>query len=388
MSPSLSAYLNLLRFTAALAVYISHAQYFSKYRIPYVGNLGSEAVFVFFVLSGLLITFSGIKQPNGGAFLRARLTRLWSVCLPALALTVVADTIGQQISLAAYSPMQPYNTIKWVASLGANALFLNQIWSLNIFAGTNGPFWSLSYEFWYYMIFAAGFYFSGRKRVIVLATAALIAGPAILIGLPIWLMGAALYFAIARNRGSAIVGWSCWIGSLAAAAAFSMLDIGPALAKAFPTVAAGAKWKVDFWPESYLIGTLVALNIYGFALIGDSLDAVLGAVSRLIRIGADTSFGLYLFHYPLMYLVKAALFGIGLTNGTAFVGIIYVVPFLIAAPFALLCEKHKSVAGKLVDFIFSLANALKRKPVQDNFPTPTDTPLYDSTATGLNDERL
>lgn len=381
MNVSLSAYLNLLRMLAALAVYLDHGQNFTKYRIPYVGNMGSEAVFVFFVLSGMLITFSGVKQSDSVAFLRARLVRLWSVCLPALALTMATDTLGQYISLTAYSPMQPYNLFKWTASVGLNALFLNQIWSLDVFAGTNGPFWSLSYEFWYYMIFAAALYFNGRKRLIVLASAALIAGPAILIGLPIWLMGSAVHFAILRYRVSAVVGWALWLGTFAAALAFTAFDAGPALVNAFPTVAASAKWKVDFWPESYLIGALVALNIYGFSLIADKFGGLLRAAHWPIKTGADISFGLYLFHYPLMYFVKAAMFGSGVTSGTAFVGIVYTVPFLIAAPLALYCETRKNLVSKLVDFIFSLALKLRRGIIS----MPLNDPLVDSTATKLYD---
>lgn len=387
MSASLSAYLNLLRFAAALAVYLSHAQYFTKFRIPYVGNVGNEAVFVFFVLSGMLITFSGIRQPDGGAFMKARLIRLWSVALPALALTLVADTIGQSISLAAYAPMQPYNVIKWVGSIGVNALFLNQIWNLNVFPGTNGPFWSLSYEFWYYALFAAAFYFSGRKRIILLAGLLLLTGPAILIAFPIWLMGSALYVVIARRRGSAIVGWACWTGSLAGAAAFGALELGSMLAQMFPAAAAGAKWKVDFWPESYLIGALVALNIYGFALIGDRFQPLLRAAAGFIRTGADSSFGLYLFHYPLMYLVKAMLVGAGLTGGAGFVVIVYAVPFAIAVPLALLCEKHKDVTGKAVDFALASLASLRRKPTRQRGTLPTNDPLYDATGQRLFDEQ-
>lgn len=109
-----------------------------------IGNLGTEAVVVFFVLSGLLITFAASRQPAAEKFLTARLARLWSVCLPALALTVAADLSGQYLSLESYAPFQPYSAFKWLATIGTNSLFLNQVWHLNIYAGTNGPFWSLS----------------------------------------------------------------------------------------------------------------------------------------------------------------------------------------------------------------------------------------------------
>jgi len=149
MTRSLSLYLDLLRLLAALAVYLFHVSYFAKVRIPLIGNLGSEAVIVFFVLSGFLVTAAGMRQANLEQFVQSRLSRLWSVCLPALLLTLMVDLAGQYISLLSYHPMQPYSLFKWVASMAINALFLNQIWNLSIYPGTNGPFWSLSYEFWY-----------------------------------------------------------------------------------------------------------------------------------------------------------------------------------------------------------------------------------------------
>ena len=391
MNRSLSSYLNLLRFLAALAVYVSHAGYFTKLRIPYVGNMGSEAVFVFFVLSGMLITFSGMKQPDGYAFLRARLIRLWSVCLPALVLTMVWDTIGQAISLDAYSPMQPYNIFKWVASIGLNALFLNQVWHANIYPGTNGPFWSLSYEFWYYMIFAAGVYFSGKKKYIAIACAAAIAGPDILVGLPIWLLGSAVHFAVARRGASAWVGWTFWLGSIVAALAFSAFNAGLVLVETFPGIAAGAKWKVGFWPASYLIGVLVAINIYGFSLIADRFQAVLNRFAWPIQVGADISFGLYLFHYPLMYFVKAILYGAKLTSGPVFVAAIYVVPFLIAAWLAILCERHKGWIGKLIDRVGNVARPGWSKPAKNDVALRLDDlllPPQPSASVAADEERL
>jgi peptidoglycan/LPS O-acetylase OafA/YrhL len=348
--PSLSLYLNLLRFLAAVAVYLFHAQHFTNVRIPLIGNSGSEAVIVFFVLSGMLIAYASTRHPTAADYFTARLARLWSVALPALALTVLADTLGQAISLSSYAPFQPYSLFKWVASVGINALFLNQIWHLNIYAGTNGPFWSLSFEFWYYMIFMALFYFRGKQRVIAAAACMLIAGPAILIAMPIWLMGSAVYWAIKKSTMPApAAGWVLWVGSFGLAWFVTSAAAHDFFAHAFPGILAGAKWPVDFWPQTYLLGAAVALNIYGYARIGDGLQAVLGKLAAPIRLGADTSFGLYLFHYPLLYLAKAVLNANGMTGGPAFAIIVYVVPFVVAVALALAFEKQKHVYARAID---------------------------------------
>src|SRR5206468_3939655 len=106
----------------------------------------------------------------------------------------------------------------------------------NVSPGTNGPFWSLSYEFWYYIIFAAGVYFTGKKKIAGVTCVALIAGPKILVGLPIWLMGAGVYFAVVGKRASTKIGWICWLGSFAAGSAFLAFDMGQILAEAFPKI--------------------------------------------------------------------------------------------------------------------------------------------------------
>jgi peptidoglycan/LPS O-acetylase OafA/YrhL len=345
MNPGFSLYLDLLRALAAIAVYIFHAQHFSGKAVPFVGQFGGEAVIVFFVLSGLLISYARKKHEDIQDFMVARFARLWSVCLPALALTIISDMIGQYLSLDAYSPMQAYNWFKWLASLTANATFLNQIWNLNIYPGTNGPFWSLSFEFWYYAIFAAGVYLRGWRRVMCLLGLALIAGPKILVGLPVWLLGAGVYQALRLlPKCGPRTGFSIWLISLGLAFAFSYFHVHDFLTANFPATAqrAASQWFVNFWPTSYLIGLLVAANIFGFSGFSEKAHWVFVKFSRPIRWAAGISFGLYLFHYPLMYFVKAALWSLGMVDGYLFVALVYFVPFVISAYFALVCERHKN----------------------------------------------
>ena len=55
--------------------------------------------------------------------------------------------------------------------------------------GSNGPWWSLGYEAWYYAIFALMFFTNGRKRWLFAGAAMLVAGPKIWLLMPSWLMG-------------------------------------------------------------------------------------------------------------------------------------------------------------------------------------------------------
>jgi len=99
MSPRLSYHLDLLRFIAAFIVLLSHFAYerFTQGYYAFIRdyNLGSDAVVVFFVLSGFVISFAAIeKDKTAGRFAFSRMTRLYSVAIPALILTLFCDKLG------------------------------------------------------------------------------------------------------------------------------------------------------------------------------------------------------------------------------------------------------------------------------------------------------
>lgn len=91
----------------------------------------------------------------------ARLTRLWVVLLPALLLTLACDFIGTRFAPDAYSggwyeiwlsgPSTGKPFDDGILTFIGNSLFLQTI-MIPVF-GTNGPLWSLAYEFWYYVMF-------------------------------------------------------------------------------------------------------------------------------------------------------------------------------------------------------------------------------------------
>jgi peptidoglycan/LPS O-acetylase OafA/YrhL len=230
-------------------------------------------------------------------------------------------------------------------SITANATFLNQFWNFSIYPGTNGPFWSLSFEFWYYAIFAAGVYFRGARRIVCLLGLVLIAGPKILVGLPVWLLGAGVYQALRQlPKCGPLAGLSIWLASFGLALAFAYFHVYDFLTVNFPETSqrASTQWFVNFWPASYLIGLIVAANIFGFYGFSEKAYWIMAKFSRPIRWAAGISFGLYLFHYPLMYLVKAVLWSVGAVEGFLFVVLVYLVPFLISVYFAVLCERYKN----------------------------------------------
>ena len=190
-----------------------------------VTGFGHQAVMVFFVLSGYFVGGSILSAINSGEgfswkrYATARLSRLWTVLIPTLLLTLALDSIGRQLSPEAYSGLHaeifssgPAQNAP--ASLGlftflGNLLFLQTIESPVY--GSNGPLWSLANEFWYYVIFpllALGCvsFFSSYGRTqksqffkglvyFTVAAAILFWLPKYLIALGlIWLMGVAVWW--------------------------------------------------------------------------------------------------------------------------------------------------------------------------------------------------
>jgi len=218
-------HLDMLRGLAALAVCIGHIRGFLivdysqlespvKLHMPFYAltSLGHQAVIIFFALSGYLVGGQALKQIWSGKwhvmdYMIRRLTRLWVVLLPALILTFIADMIGMHISGGAgykgawYSQFASGPSSQVPIDHSVLAFLGNMAFVQTVFVpvfGSNGPLWSLAYEFWYYIIFpfaAFGLFGKGpkRQRIFLLAIAVISAyfmPPIVLtLGL-IWILGA------------------------------------------------------------------------------------------------------------------------------------------------------------------------------------------------------
>lgn len=309
---SFSLYLDLVRFLAAMCVFVTHAKYprFTNGWLDGVGRYGSDAVMIFFVLSGLVIAHvTNKKERNFETYATARLARLWSVALPALLLSFVADFIGRML----YPPIYDgpwYQGDHPALRLFVNAIFQGQIWFVNVLPFTNTPYWSLGYEFWYYAIFAAGIFLRGRKRLVVLTASFLFCGPGIIILLPVWLLGVGVYHFMQVRRISIKFGWVLWIGSFITYGIYQYIGMPGYLlwrsvqwfGEHFIIIQLG--WSKDFI-SNYFVGLLVAANFVGFWRVCGSFDALLQRLNIPIRFLASFTFSVYLFHMPLLHFFSA-----------------------------------------------------------------------------------
>ena len=271
-----------------------------------VTSLGHQAVIVFLVVSGAVITRSMLARGaagnwSAGTFATARLTRLWVALLPCLLVGGLEDRLG--ITLAAASPTMSYGLPGSSAgavlgrlnlpTLMANLGFLQGL-RASVF-GSNAPLWTLAVEAWCYA--GAAMVFSIRReprspRAVILAIGATVAAswllpPSFWVLVPVWLAGAgtALLRPIsgpacpswARALLLVIIAFTIPVARLEAAWHGVTADYGLALA-----VACGVVLLADWRPRG-------------------------SAAAGLLRRVADVSYTLYLSHVPLLAFLAAVI---------------------------------------------------------------------------------
>ncbi|MGE3771191.1 MAG: acyltransferase family protein [Bdellovibrionales bacterium] len=308
MTPAFSLYLDALRFGAAFIVLLSHWAYARFTDGTYLWlreyNLGSDAVMIFFVLSGLVISYTAhSKDETAKSFAFARATRILSVALPAILLTWLLDSAGSVLNPAAYDGWW-YEGDNYAQRALAAATFTNQIWFTELRLGSNGPYWSLSYEVWYYVLFGLLFFMRGRMRWVLFGGLLVVLGPRIALLLPAWLMGVAVERGLqmpvpARTaRLMAIIPPVLYIALLAIGAPDVLRTITQALLGADMV---NALHFSDEFLWNNLIAGLTAIHLLGMAKLDIRLPA-----PTFIRWAAGGSFTLYLLHYPLLQFFDAA----------------------------------------------------------------------------------
>ena len=313
MTRGLSLWLDTLRVWATLIVVMSHVAYPRFTRGDYLLvrdlNLGSDAVIVFFVISGLVIAYAATRDQTLPAYCFNRLTRLMSVLLPALLLTFAFDQLGRTVGPDAYTSF--YQALPFGEFL-ARGLTMSNEWAAfdRVRLGSNGPLWSLSYEAAYYAIFAAAVFLKGARRLAILGLLLLIFGPRVLLLMPAWLMGVAVWrwvasggpdrLSIGKARlyaaGGPLLYILCQAGhvpDLLAAQTATMLE---------PRAVHVVLGFSDEFLWNAMIGAMTAVHVMGMARLLSARQAD----SARVRWWAGASFSIYVTHYPALHLIDAA----------------------------------------------------------------------------------
>lgn len=326
-----SSHLDVIRVAAAFAVLIFHVRY--RFFLDYadvdsksllakcfyvITSFGHDAVMVFFVLSGYLISGSILRDRQLGRFTWTRyglnrLTRLYVVLIPGLLLTIFWDGLGLQLyptnpvyTGAKTSWKQDYFDVRERLTpevIAGNLLFMQTIVVPPL--GSNAPLWSLAYEFWYYLLFPLIYVeiiharnWKGRLASIATGlTVAVFVGKSIILYFPIWLMG----------------GFLCVVPRCTALFRANMFKVALVMSAMLCAVAifSGhlAAVKTYFGPSTIAAdyATSIAFTMFLYVVMHDSRSESDNAYSRFARRAAGFSYTLYVVHIPLLIILRAAL---------------------------------------------------------------------------------
>lgn len=325
LSTSGSASLDVMRGVAAFAVMFGHLRtlFFVDFQhvlfkssslevLYFLTGFGHQAVMVFFVLSGFLISSTIFRSQVSGSwswrdYAINRATRLYVVLVPGLLLGFFWDRLGSWLfaSQGIYNhPLKDLGTAVPIENLTLPDFLGNLFFLQTIFCsafGSNGPLWSLSNEFWYYVLFptalCAALAWSGKRfRTALLLTSLAILvgffiGLAASLGFLIWLAGVGLVTLYSKVRlNSALI-------SFAALLCFSLL-LGGTL------FASRSLWAATL-RNDLAVGFAFALFLFGVLqnARGESSPLYASVAHQL----AAFSYSLYVLHFPLLLFLRCLL---------------------------------------------------------------------------------
>ncbi len=324
-NPGLVSAVDLARWLAATMVVIGHARFallkgfgfLAPGQRPlwvqgwyFVTGYFVEAVLVFFVLSGFLVggmVCARIKlgrfDPPGYAV--DRFSRLYVAFLPALLLTVALTAIGMHWFNATglYDGTNPTFAEKdtplvFAANTGWRIFLGNAAMLQNYFVlpyGSNPPLWTLSSEFWFYVVFGlagTAATLRGAARWVAAGLAlisTLVLGTMFWVYLGMWLIGVA----------AAVLRPPRWPASLLAL----VLLVSLLLLRRFAD-AQLAPGEIMRFAIQYGICLAMGLLLLGLRARPPRWTVPIAGLNKAL---ADFSYSLYLTHFPIMMLFVAVL---------------------------------------------------------------------------------
>ena len=307
--------------------------------LAFITGFAHQAVVVFFLISGWLVggsLMNRMGKPQALAhYAIDRFTRLWTVLLPTLLLSL---GVGLVIGAAAPGPIDfnPGNEFS-AAALAGNLLGLQTV-TVPEFGG-NYPLWSLAHETWYYIQFPL--------LLLVIAGGGVLRRAA----------AAALILLLATLRDMISLYFTVWL--LGAAFSRIRIDCGKAFQALLlaVTLALFVYYRLrgsndDLVPASFVQDIICSIPfLLLLASFQQPVDTAAPAYVRTNRVAvffSEFSFSLYVVHVPVIYLMRhlgQRFFGRGQLDPNAATDFLWYVVLLCALVLAaymsyLLFERH------------------------------------------------
>lgn len=261
--------------------------------------LGHGAVVVFFVLSGFVIAHTtSSKKRTCKTYLVARFSRLYSIYFPAIGVTLICAVISFFINPGIYFQYdRGHNVARYLISL----FFCNELWFISSAPPINIPLWSLSFEFWYYILFALIYYkakdIKGLGLVILVCC---IIGPKILVMFPVWGLGWLAYKTRNLNMSIPLARFLSLICLIAAFFAIMYLPEYP--------YAVGSKpfYRANAFLSDTITGIFVAVSMWFLPANAEPALKETASIKKF-RFYASLTYPIYLLHFPVLVLCSAIL---------------------------------------------------------------------------------
>jgi peptidoglycan/LPS O-acetylase OafA/YrhL len=368
MNARLSSFLNASRWWAAFLVAAHHVRHIvladaSDVALSgalvktfyFITSLGTQAVMIFFVVSGYLVGGTAIARSRSRGFdlvdyAAKRTSRIYTVLVPALLVGGALDFVGVHFFNASelYTNGAHNERIAGffaiagkldIATLLGNLLMLENILTTHL--GTNSPLWSLVYEWWYYCMFAAAMLLA-TNRAIIWRVLSGIALAAMCVFLPHELVAWVLVWAVGVGAAlyAATPGWkpAPWLGYCV----FAIVLISIRLTE--HTVVTTHE---DSVASTFARALAVALA-YAFLLLAYHEPGSPLPMAATNETLAKFSYTLYLVHFPMIVFCVCFLhdrFGISFLQSPSIASVGYflgLLAFVIAYAFLFsqLTERH------------------------------------------------
>jgi peptidoglycan/LPS O-acetylase OafA/YrhL len=291
---------DFVRLIAASLVIVGHAYPLNALASPgfFQVSIETYAVKIFFVLSGYLVTKSWIEDPHIPRFLARRALRIFPALIGVTILSAFAlGPIATRLSLIEYFRNPSLWTYFQNVALYIH-YYLPGVFETNLYPGAvNGSLWSLSAEFFMYIIVPVlGGIFAGRnfRAGYFIATGLIVLANMYFLQIASQPLPRVVFYATDMMAWLAMAPYFMVGGCL-----FAFRDvIKPDLAIALALVLAGLWLTTSGLPavETLLLG-VTSYAVISFGLASSPL------ISRAGRYG-DISYGLYLYGYPVQQLVS------------------------------------------------------------------------------------
>ena len=360
LSSTTSSMLDLIRALSAQGVLFGHCISFlgifpwlQPPNAPYMQNLG---VVVFFLLSGLLIPYTVVRNKNRGGyswghFFIDRFAQIYSGYLPGLIVIFLIDFINISFWPSSYNYYNAWGVGTFIANIfmlqdnpilvwasSSSFAVLSWVPSFTSF-GSARPLWTIAIEWWIYLFF--GWVVLG-KNILTERPVRFWAVLFLLACVPVynsiggrgngiiwvWLAGAVIFEALRKATLPTV-----WVRySLPIAGIFILL--------------AGLRFRATRQEYDLILGILIACALYFTIIWSQNTNFKFPVfLQKIIGLAAGCSLTLYLVHYSIAVLLFPGLDGI---NPIAALVIVVLLSNLVALLIALPTEmQHKKLALKL-----------------------------------------